>query len=354
MSWMNIIRRMILGLIVLLGLAVSVVLSIIGYLVFSDYNPDQVENVELVNNPSKMIKVSEPLTFYSWNIGYCGLGKDEDFFMDGGHNSRPKDITVVERYLNGVTHFIEQVDADFIMLQEIDIDSKRTYGINEKKEIDNLLSEYNNSFGKNYDVSYVPRMGRVESGIGSYSKYNIQDVKRYTLPGEFGWPNKYFMLDRCMLVSRLPIIASTSELIIINTHFSAYDDGSIRAQQLDFLKEFILQEYKKGNYIVVGGDWNQTFPGVDTSSTIWYKADKVWEPYQIADDWIDDGWTFAYGSGTPTYRFLNAPYEKGITQTGIIDGFLFSPNISLIKSKVIDMEFEFSDHQPVFVEIILN
>ena len=67
------------------------------------------------------------------------------------------------------------------------------------------------------------------------------------------------MLDRCFLVNRYPL-ENGSELIIINTHNEAFDKGNIHKTQMAYLKEFILQEYNNNNYIIAGGDWNQTPP----------------------------------------------------------------------------------------------
>ena len=63
------------------------------------------------------------------------------------------------------------------------------------------------------------------------------------------------MLDRCFLLSRLAL-PDGKELVLINTHNEAFDDGSQRNQQMAVLKELMLKEYEKGNYVITGGDWN--------------------------------------------------------------------------------------------------
>ena len=52
------------------------------------------------------------------------------------------------------------------------------------------------------------------------------------------------MLDRCFLVNRYPV-SNGNELLMINTHNSAYDDGSLRKQQMDFLKDFLWLNMRK-------------------------------------------------------------------------------------------------------------
>ena len=259
--------------------------------------------------------------------------------------------------MNGVINTIDQSDSDFYFFQEVDLKAKRSYYIDEKEMLDTELSRYSNSFAVNYDVNYVPvpfpPMGKVRGGIATYGRYAIDQVNRYAMPGQYSWPTRVAMLDRCMLESRLPIEGVEQELVLINAHFSAYDDGSIREQQLEFIREYVEKEYEKGNYVVLGGDWNQTFPGVDPENYPLYKDGTFWNPNQIEEDWIAKGWTFAYGDGTETYRLLSAPYEDGVTQVGVIVGLLFSTNVKLVSSEGCDMKFKYSDHNPVRVEVEL-
>jgi endonuclease/exonuclease/phosphatase family metal-dependent hydrolase len=330
--------------------------ALLVILTIKDYNPEKITAVELENNQETLVDVEQTYTFYSWNIGYGGLGAEEDFFMDGGTKGRPDKLEDVERYLDGILNEVKSYDADFVLLQEVDVDARRTFGFNEKKLIDEQLPDYSSSFGKNYDVLFVPvplpPIGRVKSGIVSYSHYQVEAVDRYALPGEYDWPVRVAQLDRCMLVSRLPVEGKDEELVVVNAHFSAYDDGSIRATQLAFIKDFVVSEYEKGNYVVLGGDWNQTFPEVNRDLyPVLDNGKDNWRASQIEDDWIDEGWTFGHGKGVPTYRLLNEPYNEGVTQTGVIDGFLVSPNVTIEDTEVVDLGFEYSDHNPVKVMV---
>src|SRR5207249_144599 len=103
-------------------------------------------------------------------------------------------------------------------------------------------------------------MGHVESGVLSFTRFQPQEATRYSLPGEFGWPKRPFWLDRCLLLFRFNL-PSGKQLIVINQHLEAYDEGgSVKKLEMAFLKDLLLKEYEKGNYIIVGGDWNQCPP----------------------------------------------------------------------------------------------
>jgi exonuclease III len=259
---------------VLIVMAILVIgfIGLIAYAAISDYKPEEKELIAQPENPS-MLKDSLNLSLLIWNIGYAGLDKDMDFFKDGGK----KVITPKNRCLeniSGICNFVKNNDTiDFILIQEIDRKSKRSYRVDEYEKLAGILSTHQPFFAKNYEVFFVPApptkpMGKVHSGIAIYSKFTPVTSTRFSLPGDFGFPTQLFYLDRCFMVNRYPI-ENGKELVLINTHNEAFDEGGkIRMAQMEKLKEFVLNEYNSGNYVIAGGDWNQyppdfkpSFPG---------------------------------------------------------------------------------------------
>ena len=55
------------------------------------------------------------------------------------------------------------------------------------------------------------------------------------------------------MVTRIPV--SNNKELVINVHLSAYDKGGIYKKASTGLK-VMEEEYKKGSYIIVGGDFN--------------------------------------------------------------------------------------------------
>ena len=245
-------------------------------------------------------------------------------------------------------------DIDFWLFQEVDQSSNRSHYINEYKAIADLLPSYISTFGKNYDVFFVPLpptkpMGSVLSGIATFSKAVPQKSVRHSFPGNYSWPKGLFMLDRCFMVNRYKL-NNNKELLIINTHNSAYDNGSLRKKQLAFLETFLRAEYKKGNYIIVGGDWNQCPPNFipKFSENLMDNEDRMDIPKNYMSDW-----TWAIQSTTPTNRRVKAPYNSKTTLTTVIDYYLLSPNVKLEEIKGINLEFKNSDHNPVYMKVKL-
>lgn len=344
---------------IILGVVLVLAAGLIIWLSVTEYKPADVTNVKIENNSKEASlspELGQELTVISWNTGYAGLGKDADFFMDGGKNVSSHDKDGVTANLLGIYNqlYSDENKADIYMLQEVDLDSSRTYGINAR----DYLGIYNSAYALNYSCPFVPYplppIGKVNSGVLTNTVYSIDSADRISLPCPFDWPVSTANLKRCLLVSYLPIDGSDKKLVIVNLHLEAYDDGEGKIAQTKQLREFIQSEYEKGNYVIAGGDFNQTFPGgLDKYPTL---NPDLWTPGTITEDIMPEGWTMAYDLNAPSCRLLNQPFDPEDTehtQYYIIDGFIISPNVEFISVNTIDAGFEFSDHNPVQLKVRL-
>jgi endonuclease/exonuclease/phosphatase family metal-dependent hydrolase len=341
---------------VILLIPVVIFVLLIVYASLSDYHPDKVEIIQHSDDAPDTISDSAVVNLLIWNIGYCGLDKKMDFFYDGGTGVRTTNEQL-RLNLTGINQFLLANDTvDFILLQEVDLKSRRSYRVNEVEQLSEELGNNSSYYGKNYDVFFVPvpfnnPMGSVNSGLFSHTRFIPRAIERYPFPSQYDWPKRLFMLDRCFLVMRFPL-SNGKELLVINTHNEAYDNGSIRDQQMAWLKDFLLSEYRLGNYMVVGGDWNQCPPAFrpcfngEIFDTIDYKG--------IEKSYLPPEWTWVYENTVPSNRRLDIAYTKGKTRTTVIDFFLLSPNMRALGCYAIDLGFENSDHQPVIAKIALQ
>lgn len=289
-----------------------------------------------------------------WNIGFAGLGENMDFFYDGGEMVRDSYEGVSMNFNNIKDFLLKNSAIDFILLQEVDEKSKRSYRINQFEAIDSLLKDHSAYLGLNYKVDFVPvppkaPLGNVNSGIALLSKYKSKHVSRQGFIGNYSWPTKLFMLKRCFLVARFPV-QGDKELLLINVHNSAYDDGSLRAAQLDILEEFALHEYQKGNYVLFGGDWNQSPSGF--SPRFSEPFDTINVSYLPAE--FLNGWEVVNSRDVPSNRRLLTPYKKELSQVSLIDFFICSPNIQVKDMQAFDLQFKNSDHNPVALTFKIN
>jgi len=342
--------------IILIILALPIVLFVIFllYATLADYNPKE-EIVVYESKESDGLKSDMEINIMTWNIGYCGLGADMDFFYDGGEQVRTSEENT-QKNLEAVKLFLkeESKNIDFFLIQEVDIKAKRSYKIDQHEEIKKTLSDYKVFFGINYKVFFVPTpptkpYGKVLAGLATYSKYTPSKSTRFPFPGNYSWPMGLFMLDRCFLENRYNL-DNGKELIIINTHNSAYDDGTLKQQQNEYLKKHILKEYQNGNYVIVGGDWNQCPPNFKPDFDGFLMDNEV--RTDIASDYLID-WKWVFQNKVPSNRRVSAIYDKSKTLTTMIDFFVVSPNVEEISVQGIDLNFQNSDHNPVIAKLKL-
>ncbi len=354
------LKKAIKAILILLGLVVLLVALGFTWLSVKEYKPADVTDVKVEVNENlsgRAPQQGQKISIVSWNIGYAGLGNEADFFMDGGDDVTSYDQAGVTSNLLGIyrTLFESNRDASIYMLQEVDTDSSRTYSIDEK----DYLGIFNTTYALNHSCPFVPYplppIGKVNAGLMTTSVFGIDCADRISLPCPFTWPTSTANLKRCLLVSYIPIDNSDKELVIVNLHLEAYDDGEGKIAQTNQLREFIQSEYEKGNYVIAGGDFNQIFPGgIEAYPNV---HTDLWEPGIITEDIMPEGWTLAYDTSTPTCRLLNQPYEPdnvANTQYYVIDGFILSPNVELNSVKTLDEGFVYSDHNPVKLQITLK
>lgn len=317
----------------------------------TDYQPDATIVLGIENKQSATFPINETFKITTFNIGYGGLDSNEDFFMDGGTNSRASSLEQVNINLTTIGNVAKELDADFYFFQEVDQKATRSFKVNELEYLAGVFPTYEYSFAQNYLVSFVPvpitkPHGQVDAGLTSFSKYRVNQSSRLDLPGKEKWPVQLFELDRAMLEQRI-LLDNNKELVLINVHLSAYDKGGlIRKQQLQFLKDYLTNEYNKGNYIIMGGDFNHLIPTTDP--TIFPTIER-WPDWlqTIPQDFLNDDFYWVCDPKVPTSRTIATSYKKGENFLAVIDGFIVSNNIETISVKGTNMEFEASDHHPV-------
>ena len=326
----------------------------LGWLTAVEYKPESVEMAEVVSTipDAKKVEMDQELDILSWNIGYAGLGAKEDFFMDGGEKVEPESVEVVEGYLDDIVAFADKEDPDFFMIQEVDKNSARTKSYDETQK----FTDKNTFFSPNYRAKFVPfpmpPIGKVDSGLVNTTNLQVEKTDRVALPCAFTWPVRTANLKRCLQVSYLPIKGSDKKLVMVNLHLEAYDSGEAKIRQSEVLREFITNEYEKGNYVIAGGDFNQTFPGTKDKYPI--LDNEYWEPGVLENSFLPEGWEFTYDMTHPTCRLLNKPYDEKTSQKYVLDGYIVSPNVNVEKVETVDLNFASSDHNPVRLKVTLD
>ena len=86
---LRLIRKVLKTLGILVCAIVLAALAFIGWLSITEFKPADTEAVTVEGNAGdagSTISKDKAFSIVSWNIGYGGLSKEADFFMDGGKN----------------------------------------------------------------------------------------------------------------------------------------------------------------------------------------------------------------------------------------------------------------------------
>lgn len=281
----------------------------------------------------------------TWNVGYGAMGAGADFIVDGGKYLRALEEDEITLAVTQIGREVDQFDTQFLLFQELANDSFLTRNVSVRAEIEDKLSNYSNVYWEDLGIS-GPEPYDISHGMGVYALNDIDVSSAYELPQD----PEYFFLNvkryYAAVVTEIPIEDTDRKWVLMNVHLSAFDDeANVRRAQVQAVFDFALAEYDKGNYVVIGGDWNMRISPADFPHTT---ADEyLFWVYDFPKDLLPQGWHFGVDEQTPTVRTLHKPYVEGENYTAIMDGFAYSPNVQLQQIETTDLEFAHSDHQPV-------
>lgn len=318
------------------------------------------EAIDVENGPA--------LTVATANLGFGAYNQAFDFFMDGGTGSVAASEQVVRDDIEGSAEALAALDPAFLLLQEVDVDGTRSHHVNELAMLRDRFPAYASQFAQNYDSAflawplYAPH-GANRAGLATFSRYTVTDGLRRSLPISEGF-SKFLDLDRCYAISRIPC-SNGKELVLFNVHLSAYGaDESIMAAQRSMLYEDMVRERAAGNYVIAGGDYNHDMIGV--SGEVYgnqVEAVESWaKPYDFAG--VPEGFTvgckakldeegLAAFDDAATCRDAGRPYD-GTNDRWIMDAFIYSDNVECLDYATLNLDFAYSDHNPVVMKFQLK
>ena len=352
-----------------IALVIFITFTYVLYVSLQYYRIKDNTKLNVENNTTNNFEFDKEYKVLTYNIGFGAYDHDFSFFLDEAYTKDNKFI--VGKYskaiskknvinnTNKVIDILKENKSDVYLIQEIDKRANRSYFINQVNEITNNFKDYSSVYTSNFHSAYLAypihdMIGKSESGLLTLSKYNFYSNIRRSYPVTKEFFKKFFDLDRAFSVHRSKL-KNNKDLVIVNSHMSAYDKGgNIRRKQLEMLKAFMKEEKNKGNYVIIGGDFNHDYANTKTL----YMGDKKvpdWV-FDLSDKDLIDGYNFVIPSNKNlfgTCRGAESPYDKEKTYQVVIDGFIVSDNIEAT-STIIDTEYIASDHQPVMLKFKLK
>jgi endonuclease/exonuclease/phosphatase family metal-dependent hydrolase len=166
--------------------------------------------------------------------------------------------------LSGVIEFLSSTKADLILLQEVDLNARRTRHLNIAREISQKL-EMNYIFGREFqELTQGPRTTPAYHGQATLSPWPLSQsrILRFRRQSSF-WHPRWFLPKlslfqervggRMALVSNVTVAGQA--LVAYNLHLESRGNDNLRCSQLEECFED-ADHYKSGTPIIVAGDLN--------------------------------------------------------------------------------------------------
>ncbi len=366
----KIVKGIGIALLIVLVLIVLAAICYVGYMQWQYYRVPDKTPLEIERPHKEKLETNKPYTALSYNIGFGAYGPEYSFFMDHGvmedgtevrgKHGKALSAESVQNHTDGVLDVLHELDPDFALLQEVDMDADRSYHINQRQQISEGMNNHAAVFDKNFHSAYLmypfnDPHGAGEGGLLTLSRYSIEDAMHRSYPAVKGFISKFTDLDRCFSTLRVPV-QNGKELVILHSHMSAYDKGgTVRQQQLEMIGNVMSEEYAKGNYVIVGGDFNHAL-GEEVAEAFPCKQQFPGWVYILDNDDLPEHFELARAENrteVSTCRAAEIPYEPGVNYATVVDGFWVSDNIEYTARNV-DTGYANSDHNPVLLTFTLK
>ena len=248
------------------------------------------ENVEGANAYTASPLQDEPqnvvsLKVMTWNIRF-GAGRIP-FFGDscGDRVLMTKEET--EGYLDSIVFYINSTLPDILLLQEVDVSSKRSAYVNQVQYILDRTHFNYGTYASMWNAEIVPSdgLGKIDTGNAILSRWEITDAERIKLSLRTDQDDltQYFYLRRNILKAKINIPGLDNTLYVINLHATAFATDDTKQKHINKYKEVLDALVDQGAIFVTGGDLNSIPP--DTDSTDFCMEDICsWESFHTDAD----------------------------------------------------------------------
>ncbi len=333
---------------ILLTVTILLIVSLGGFLYWGHLGSSDHESF-IFNSKGSSSKTNN-LKIISYNIAY-GRGVADD---KGDLRSKE----TIEGYLDKISDLLIISNADIVLLQEVDLASKRTHYINQAEYIAKRSGYPSYACVTTWIKNYIPydywppsqHYGRMKSGQCILSKFPIISNERIPLPQRKDKPFFYtaFYLDRAIQSAEISVGKNTFK--IFNVHLEAFAFKN-RLKQAEILASHI-NNLLADDKIIVGGDFNALPPQATVKKDFPDKPDGPWKDAS-GDMTMSEFIALApqLQEVVPTAR----PESESFTYPGDapnrrLDYIFCSKNLKIIRGMILQIS-PISDHLPVFAKI---
>ena len=241
-------------------------LSILGVLLILGCDPFVTEFKDLskavmyeADSKSNETYDSGTIKVVTWNIRF-GIARFP-FFGDSCGDDVILDDATIEENMAAIADSLNAMDADIVLLQEVDVSSKRTGYMD---QVQYLLDNTNLNYGcyaSMWKADFIPSdgIGRIDAGNAILSKYELTDAERIQLDlrTDQDGLTQYFYLRRNIVKAKIPALAQgAKDFYAVDIHATAFATDDTKQKHIDTYVETLSDIHSSGALFVTGGDLN--------------------------------------------------------------------------------------------------
>ena len=203
------------------------------------------------------------LKVVTWNIRF-GSGRFP-FFGDSCGDEVISENSDVKLIMQAIADTLNKIDADIVLLQEVDVSSKRTGYLDQVQYLlENTYLNYG-CYASMWKADFIPTdgIGKINTGNAIISRYEITEAERVELRLRTDQDDliQYFYLRRNILKAKIPSLAqSGKDFFAVDIHATAFATDETKQQHLIKYSEVLSEIANNNGVFVSGGDLNSVPP----------------------------------------------------------------------------------------------
>ena len=207
---------------------------------------------------------NDSLKVMTWNIRF-GAGRIP-FFGDSCGDRVLMTEAETTGFLDSIVAYIESTKPDILLLQEVDISSKRSAYVNQLQYILDRTHYNYGAYGSMWNAEIIPSdgLGKVDAGNAILSRWEITDAERIQLPLRTDQDalTQYFYLRRNILKAKI-VLPGVDDFYAVNIHATAFATDDTKQNHIAKYKEVLDEIDSLGFTFVTGGDLNSIPPSAE-------------------------------------------------------------------------------------------
>ena len=222
---------------------------------------DDIEDAVLYqSNLLKEYPAKKTISVMTWNIRF-GVAR-LDFALDACGDRVIISKSEVTTGLEGIAKKINDSNVDIVLMQEVDVQSKRSSYIDQVQWLlDNTGMNYGVYASKwKSQIILADGIGRVDAGNLILSKWKLEDAKRHQLPlrGDQDGLTQLFYLRRNVITAKVDMPGTP--FFAVNAHLTAFATDDTKQKHIFGFKTILDDIVASGFNFVAGGDLNAIPP----------------------------------------------------------------------------------------------